>query len=274
MEQGVAGGGPPLVSMTYHPRSGAVSAFASIRGKKTDTRFVELFDFCNAMAYSQFDDQRRHSTAAMDRAAIEEWVAHGLAPERLALGVPFFGVTRSTGEAKTYAQILDAEPSLAERLGVDESKGGDYFANARSLVDKVELARQRGLAGVMIWEVGQDSFGGANLLQHVWAAARYGSRPDSSWRELALTHLHGLKDDHAFGCLAAIMGAYYLFKVFTVEYPRARHQPPPRPKKPPRPPQASAQAGAQDGADAPSPKATAAAAAASPTGVSDPTKED
>jgi len=222
-----------VLSCTYHPRSGAVQAFAGLRGKKSDTAFVDFFNMFHAMAYSQYDRERRHSSPQIDRAALGEWAQAGLPPEKLSLGLPFFGVVRKTGEAKTYEQILAEEPSLASRPGVDESTSGVYFVNARSVTEKVQFAHEHGLAGVMIWELGQDRAvsSGQSLLQPLWAAAKSGKVLEKTWHEELLTRMHAFGENELIGMATATIGAYLLVKVFTFEYPRERFAPKPRQKE-------------------------------------------
>lgn len=221
-----------VITTTYHPRSGAIEVFGNLKSK-SGASFLDFFDYCHSMAYTHFDPERRHSTQHMDRGAIEEWIHHRLPLSKLTLGVPFFGVKRKTGEAKSYASIIDDEPSLKDRVGTDESKDGTYFVNARSMAQKVAVAKNRGLAGVMIWEVGQDKplNSGASLMRHIVASAREGQLPDRSWREWVLSHLHGFGEDQAICVMATIIGAFLLVKVLTVERPRDRLQPPPRPMR-------------------------------------------
>lgn len=241
-----------LITTTYHPRSGAVNAFSGLKGKKSETSFVDLFDFCHAMAYSLYDNERRHSSPKLDGQAIEEWMMAGLPMPRLTLGLPFFGVSRRTGEAKTYSQILDQEPSLTDRPGTDESKDGDYFINARSMAQKVRVAAENGLGGVMVWELGQDKAvsSGSSLLEHVWAAAKHGLEPPDSWKEALLTRIHNFNEDHVIGTLASILGGYFMIKALTGERARDKLQPPPRPQPKQTPAVANVAGAAGEGAAA------------------------
>merc|ERR1712137_1035304 len=82
-----------IMTMAFRPGTGAVAAFSSLQSKKeTGKAFIDLFDFIHAMAYTHFDNDRKHSTMQLDNAAREEWVAGSLPMHRLTLGIPFFGV--------------------------------------------------------------------------------------------------------------------------------------------------------------------------------------
>mmetsp|Transcript_4141 Transcript_4141/g.11745 ORF Transcript_4141/g.11745 Transcript_4141/m.11745 type:complete len:431 (-) Transcript_4141:36-1328(-) len=179
----------PLVTMCYHPSTGAVANFSTMRGK-SDIGFLDLFDVSHALAYTRFDSEHRHSTKEMDRAAVMEWIGAGLKPDRLSLGIPFFGISQKTGEPSSYDDLISREPSLLRRPDVDQAQDDIYFVNADSIRKKVRMARYEGLSGVMIWEVGQDRIshgaqaprsGDGSLLGHVRATAAGEFRP--TWEE-------------------------------------------------------------------------------------------
>jgi len=247
-----AAGRQLIVTTTYHPRSGAIEQFANVKSK-SGSKFVDYFDYIHAMAYTHFDPDRKHSTAAMDRAAIEEWYHMGLPLDKLTLGVPFFGVQRKSGEAKGYSSIIDTEPSLADRVGIDESKDGTYFVNARSMSQKVQMASKRGLGGVMIWEIGQDKpfSSGASLLQNIQKTVREGRSLESSLREMILTQLHAFGEDQAISVFSIILGAVMLVKVMTATRPRDLLQPEPLPPKPSRAKASEPSEGKPDASSAP-----------------------
>lgn len=208
--------GAPLLTMTYHPLSGAVPIFSALRGKKSEVSFVDLFDLCHAMTYSRYDHEKRHSSLKLDASAVDEWTKYGLPLERLTLGLAFFGVNRRTGESLAYRDILAREPSLQQRPEVDESKAGDYFVNAGSARKKVQFAARHGLAGVMIWELGQDAAASSEgcLLRHVRDAA---SEAGGLWRKL-LAWIP-FSEDHILEALTTLLGLYYLQKVIRGEAP-------------------------------------------------------
>jgi len=170
----VGSGRRALLTMTYHPLTQAVPAFAAMKSKASGTPFVDLFDLCHVMAYFQLDAQKRHSTQLLAKTAIQEWLDAGLPPGRLTLGLPFFGVDRDTTEPSAWSDIAKAQPSLKTRTSADETEGGVYFNNAETLAKKIRYAHRQGLAGVMIWELGHDTASsdaaGGSLLRHVHQA--------------------------------------------------------------------------------------------------------
>eukprot|EP00913_Durusdinium_trenchii_P033470 g31335.t1 len=84
---------------------------------------------------------------------------------------------------------------------------GFFFVNAASAAKKVQLAEERGIAGLMIWELGQDVLEDhGNILREVWNAAK---------NKGFLHRLLGFsfKEDHLFSFLTVLMGGYYFLKV-------------------------------------------------------------
>eukprot|EP00966_Prymnesium_polylepis_P104446 2419008-Prymnesium_polylepis.1 len=105
-------------------------------------------DAMHAMAY---DQQGRHSTEEFGLKVMTQG-AQLLPPAKVTVGVPFYGRHVKTGDWKSYEDIVQwgALPPA-----VDEAR--EYYFNGPDLIArKVQQAREHGLGGVMIWEVGQD----------------------------------------------------------------------------------------------------------------------
>nr|ALO79339.1 chitinase 2 [Chilo suppressalis] len=144
--------------------------------------------------------------------AVEYWLRDGCPPEKLALGVPFYGhsfklqsETNSdvrapsngagiagpyTGEAgfvgyNEFCAMLKSDPSWSIRKDHLAKvpyavKGLDWvsYDNPRSIRDKVKYALKKKLAGIMIWSIETDDFhnvcgGGAYTLLKVINNALY-----------------------------------------------------------------------------------------------------
>jgi hypothetical protein len=271
-----------LLTMTYHPLVGAIQMFASLQSKSSGKRFVDLFDLCHSMAYSKYDDEKRHSTFEVAAASIEEWSRSGLPASRLTLGLPFFGLNTKTGDHRSYAELLEDEPSLSRRPQDDMTSQSFYFNGPDTLVRKVALAAEKNIGGVMIWEVGQDHRVGTkegpnSLLKKIWNAARSkavlrrgndivpqleGGWWGQTW-ETIMENLPSLNEDNLILALSILIGTYYSFRTLTAGHPQhrlwaaeRRRTNPPRPKSRKEPP-AEAPAGADadgtvtDAADAP-----------------------
>jgi GH18 family chitinase len=126
---------------------------------------MDLMPFLTAdrIHLMSYDRDTHHATFEQARDDVELFLRLGVPPEKLVLGVPFYG--RETVEpytAYTYAEIVtqhQPEPSVDEIAGV-------YFNGIETVQRKTCLATDLGLAGVMIWEIGQDVQPGSGLEQY------------------------------------------------------------------------------------------------------------
>lgn len=125
-------------------------------GISTDA--VGHLDFINLMAYD--GPRSDHSSYAMAERSIASWLARGIHPDKLVLGVPFYG---RPGNA-TYRTLLanDAATANGDRVlfnGVEQNYNGPA-----TIRRKTELALQLA-GGIMIWELSQDARGSDSLLR-------------------------------------------------------------------------------------------------------------
>lgn len=147
-----------------------------------------------------YDDVGRHATLAGTRRHAEAFVARTGAPSKTLLGLPFYA-RGYTAQGPRWSQSLMYR-SLFERFSPEpgqDSAGGFYYNGPETIAEKVRYARQAGLGGVMIWEIGQDLSGQASLLRAVtraraealkapWALARRpGPNPSFGPRFAALS---------------------------------------------------------------------------------------
>mmetsp|Transcript_11188 Transcript_11188/g.41015 ORF Transcript_11188/g.41015 Transcript_11188/m.41015 type:complete len:438 (-) Transcript_11188:61-1374(-) len=96
----------------------------------------------------------RHSTMELAGIWLNRLTSDSSLPlSKVTLGVPFYGRHVGTGADKTYADIVRDNPHLFFDVDdVDDT----YFNGVETVAKKVELARSKGLLGVMVWEAGQD----------------------------------------------------------------------------------------------------------------------
>lgn len=125
-------------------------------GISTDA--VGQLDFINLMAYD--GPRNDHSSYAMAERSITTWLARGIHPNKLVLGVPFYG---RPGNA-TYRTLLASDPATAngDRIlfrGVEQNYNGPA-----TIRRKTQLALERA-GGIMIWELSQDARGDDSLLR-------------------------------------------------------------------------------------------------------------
>jgi len=123
----------------------------------------------DAVQVMSYDNGPRHSTYEQAVADLDAMARMGAPAKKLLLGLPFYGRgIANRDRAMTYAEIHQRF-----RPGEDlDEAGGFYFNGPRTLQRKVSLAKERGLGGVMIWEVGQDARGRASLLSRLTQAKK------------------------------------------------------------------------------------------------------
>jgi chitinase len=136
--------------------SAVLADAADAEGISTDA--VGHLDFINLMAYDGPRDD--HSSYAMAERSIASWLARGIHPDKLVLGVPFYA--RPGGAI--YRTLLANDPATAngDRIlfkGVEQNYNGPA-----TIRRKTELALQLA-GGIMIWELSQDARGSDSLLR-------------------------------------------------------------------------------------------------------------
>ena len=120
---------------------------------------LEAYDFINVMVYDKTgiwrpDDIGQHSPFSYAEEAIEYWTVEKKIPaERITLGVPFYGFD-FTPPARyiDFNEIISQDMSLA----YVDSTGMRYYNGIPMIVKKVQLAKDKKLGGVMIWELSSD----------------------------------------------------------------------------------------------------------------------
>jgi chitinase len=119
---------------------------------------IRAVDVIHLMAY---DARGRHSTLEFAESEVDRMVKKGVSPSKISLGVPFYGRNISnSARSTTYSDIVKKHHPAPDVNEVD----GIYFNGPRMIEQKTKLALARKLAGIMIWELGQDGGGDARLL--------------------------------------------------------------------------------------------------------------
>jgi len=146
-----------VVTVAYYPDTRQESLLTLVDAH----RHVDLL---HSMSYDQGGAQ--HSPRELAEKTIKQARTAGLPLEKLTLGVPFYGRDSARGDWVTYEDLIQQHNDL---LPEDDSvvkvvmEKGDLkerkiigFNGEETLKWKAELAFGNGLAGLMIWEVGQD----------------------------------------------------------------------------------------------------------------------
>ena len=125
-------------------------------GISTDA--VGHLDFINLMAYD--GPRSDHSSFAMAERSIASWLARGIHPDKLVLGVPFYA--RPGGVV--YRTLLASDPATANSDRVLFNGVEQNYNGPATIRRKTELALQVA-GGIMIWELSQDARGSDSLLR-------------------------------------------------------------------------------------------------------------
>ena len=152
------------VKAVFRPRDLIVSvALAPV--DEIDLGPYAAVDRIHIMSY---DRGAKHATLDQAQQDVALFLAAGAPPQKLILGVPFYGRTMTPPYTDySYAEIVARyHPAPL----VDEIEN-IYFNGMGTVQQKTCLAKTTGLGGVMIWELGQDSAGSASLLGAIYQAA-------------------------------------------------------------------------------------------------------
>ena len=151
---------------------GMTAAFPSeTKFSQISDQALAVFDFINIMVYDYTGSWNpsqpgQHSSYNHAERGINYWKnIVGIAGEKLTLGVPFYGynfLNSTTVESFTYGSMVASNTSNSER----DQVGNKYYNGRPTIASKVKLAAQN-LSGIMIWELGQDSFTEYSLLQTI-----------------------------------------------------------------------------------------------------------
>ena len=154
-----------------HESKGITAAYPSeTRYSLITQEALNALDFINLMVYDYTGPWNpspgQHSSYNHAKQGINFWKnTVGVNPSKLTLGVPFYGYdfqNSTTVKAFTYGSMVDSDVSNSEKDNV----GNKYYNGRPTIANKVKLASQN-LSGIMIWELGQDSFSEYSLLETI-----------------------------------------------------------------------------------------------------------
>lgn len=144
---------------------------ATTRFNNISDETLGLFDLIHIMAYDftgpwNPTNKGQHSSYSHAVQSIDFWIKTvGVAANKLTLGVPFYGYDFSNSSnvtAFTYSSMVSSNQNYA-----DVDNVGSKFYNGRPTIkSKVKLASEK-VGGIMVWELGQDSFGTFSLLKTI-----------------------------------------------------------------------------------------------------------
>lgn len=162
-------------------------ATASYEGGMIPQASVPWFDLVNVMSYDAIGPSwgtagAEHSSFDQARHDLALWRKRGVARERLVLGVPFYGY--GFGDYRpnyAYRDVLAEHGAAAANDVIGERCAGCSYITHNgpaTLARKAALA-QREAAGIMVWEITQDTDDSA-LIRGLTAAFADAARKDST----------------------------------------------------------------------------------------------
>lgn len=140
-------------------------ATASYEGGMIPVASIRYFDLVNVMSYDAIGPSwgpagAEHSAYAMARRDLDLWLARGVAPERLVLGVPFYGYGFGGEKPNwSYRDLAAVNPGGAKNDVIGKACAGCRYIThngPETIEAKARLARAKA-GGVMVWELSQDS---------------------------------------------------------------------------------------------------------------------
>jgi GH18 family chitinase len=132
--------------------------------QKLPSSAFEAVDWVNLMAY---DHTGQHSTFESAQSDVKKLIDSGMPARKITLGLPFYGRDiKNSNRVLTYREIVAnnrPEPAVDEIDNI-------YFNGPETISRKTKYAIDKGLAGVMVWELGQDAAGDQSLLKVIMSA--------------------------------------------------------------------------------------------------------
>ncbi|MBT1690180.1 glycosyl hydrolase family 18 protein [Dawidia soli] len=140
-----------------HAQGKFLTAAVSAQGYYANGVLPAVFtavDFLNIMVYDG-GSGADHSPYSYAVSSLDYWAGRGLPAAKTVLGVPFY----ARPSWKTFRTLVNegANPNL-------DTYNGDYYNGINTIKQKTNLAFDRNLGGIMIWELSQDATGNNSLL--------------------------------------------------------------------------------------------------------------
>jgi chitinase len=127
--------------------------------QKLTAEGYKAVDTVQIMAY---DHGGKHATFEAAEEDVKKVTDGGASPAKVILGLPFYGRgVKERNKVLTYREIV---AKYHPEPGIDEVEGL-YFNGPDTIRKKVSYAREKGLGGVMVWELAQDADGEGSLLR-------------------------------------------------------------------------------------------------------------
>ena len=145
-----------------HPLGKLVTVAANGEVVELKANAGNSVDWVNIMAYDMNWGYAEHSTYADSVAALERYQTEGILKEKLALGIPFYG-RNDNSDALKYEEIV----SLCNPQPSSNTCNGYFFNGIDLVIQKTQHVLDQGYFGVMVWNLGQDTYDQTSLLNTI-----------------------------------------------------------------------------------------------------------
>ena len=147
------------LSNALHPLGKTVTVAANGEIAELQSSASDSVDWVNVMAYDMNWGNAEHSTFDDSVAALQRYETEGIPKDKLVLGMPFYGRDDNTNAIKYEEIVSDCSPLPAEN-----NCNGYFFNGIEMIQQKTQYVLDNGYQGVMIWNLGQDTYDQTSLL--------------------------------------------------------------------------------------------------------------
>lgn len=153
-------------SLMSHGKQISAALPGTFRYPDLSQEAMDAYDFINLMAYDKTgpwrpNDPGPHSPRELAIQSVTYWQNQGLDNERMTLGVPFYGYD-FTNQNNVTAFTFEAMVVESEHYAYADQVGERYYNGIPTIQYKTLYAKDEVIAGLMIWELGQDAFADHN----------------------------------------------------------------------------------------------------------------
>ncbi|NOT03594.1 MAG: glycoside hydrolase family 18 protein [Anaerolineales bacterium] len=143
-------------------------ALSADNASSMDLSQFEVVDRIHVMSY---DRGALHSTYDMAIEDLNTFIINDIPEQKLFLGVPFYG--RKMDAPFTSSSYQEIMTQYRPSDGLDQMDG-IFFNGISTVQHKTCFVRENDFGGIMIWELGQDTWDETSLLRAIYQAAANG----------------------------------------------------------------------------------------------------